>query len=140
LKNWALTQGRHLCFKKGAPDTSIPPDTGCSFRGFQGETRIGSTLKGIGPTYMDKTGRNGLRVGDIVLPDFIEKYNFLKNKHREILRHYDHRDDPENYEEEWFAGIERIKSFKLVDSEHFINRLIKEKTNDSCRRGPGNPA
>jgi adenylosuccinate synthase len=92
----------------------------------KGETKIGSTLKGIGPTYMDKTGRNGLRVGDIVLPDFIEKYNFLKNKHREILRHYDFRDDPENYEEEWFAGIETVKSFKLVDSEHFINRLIKE--------------
>jgi adenylosuccinate synthase len=92
----------------------------------KGETRIGSTLKGIGPTYMDKTGRNGLRVGDIALPDFIEKYKFLKNKHRDILRHYDHREDPENYEDEWFAGIERIKSFKLVDSEHFINRLIKE--------------
>lgn len=92
----------------------------------KGDTKIGSTLKGIGPTYMDKTGRNGLRVGDIVLPDFIEKYNFLKNKHREILRQYDFEDDPENYEEEWFSGIETVKSFKLVDSEHFINRLIKE--------------
>ncbi len=92
----------------------------------KGDTKIGSTLKGIGPTYMDKTGRNGLRVGDTVQPGFLEKYNFLKNKHREILKQYEYHDDPENYEEEWFAGIEKIKSYKLIDSELFINNLIKE--------------
>jgi adenylosuccinate synthase len=92
----------------------------------KGETRIGSTLKGIGPTYMDKTGRNGLRIGDIIMPDFIEKYNFLKNKHKEILKLYDYHDEPENYEEEWFSAIEVIRSYQMVDSEHLINRLIKE--------------
>jgi adenylosuccinate synthase len=92
----------------------------------KGDTKIGSTLKGIGPTYMDKTGRNGLRVGDILLPDFLERYNFLKNKHKEIIRQYNYDDDPENYEEEWFLGIEKLKSFKLADSEHFINQLIGE--------------
>ncbi len=92
----------------------------------KGETRIGSTLKGIGPTYMDKTGRNGLRVGDIIMPDFIEKYNYLKDKHREILKLYDYHDEPENYEEEWFSAIEVIRSYQMVDSEHLINRLIKE--------------
>jgi len=90
----------------------------------KGDTKIGSTLKGIGPTYMDKTGRNGLRIGDILLPDFIGKYNFLKKKHMDILRQYEYRDEPENYEEEWFLGIEKLRSYKLVDSEHFINRLI----------------
>ena len=93
----------------------------------KGDTKIGSTLKGIGPTYMDKTGRNGLRVGDIELPDFKGRYNFLKNKHRDILRQYDYYDDPEKYEEEWFSGIELIRSFRLVDNEHFINRLINER-------------
>ena len=92
----------------------------------KGETRIGSTLKGIGPTYMDKTGRNGLRIGDIIMPDFIEKYNYLKDKHREILKLYDYHDEPENYEEEWFSAIEVIRSYQMVDSEHLINRLIKE--------------
>lgn len=92
----------------------------------KGETKIGSTLKGIGPTYMDKTGRNGLRIGDTGLPGFKDKYNFLKKKHREILKQYDYYDDPEKYEEEWFSGIELIRSFKLVESEHFINQLIRE--------------
>ncbi len=93
----------------------------------KGETRIGSTLKGIGPTYMDKTGRNGLRIGDIILPGFYDKYRYLKNKHMDILRQYDYKDDPEKYEEEWFQGIEKIKTCKLVDSEHFINHLINDK-------------
>ena len=93
----------------------------------KGETKIGSTLKGIGPTYMDKTGRNGLRIGDIMLPDFYDKYSFLKNKHLDILRQYNYNDDPEKYEEEWFLSIEKLRTCKLVDSEHFINRLINEK-------------
>ncbi len=92
----------------------------------KGHTRIGSTLKGIGPTYMDKTGRNGLRVGDILHPDFIVKYTFLKNKHLDILKHYDYQDDPGKYEDDWFRGIEKIRACKLVDSEHFINRMINE--------------
>ncbi len=92
----------------------------------KGNSKIGSTLKGIGPAYMDKTGRNGLRIGDIMLPDFNDRYNFLKEKHRTILKQYDFGDNPENYEEEWFRGIEKIREFQLVDSEYFINKLLAE--------------
>ncbi len=91
----------------------------------KGSTKIGSTLKGIGPTYMDKTGRNGIRVGDIVMPGFSEKYRFLTNKHREILGQYDYSYDIEEYEEEWFRGIEKLKSFRLIDSEHLINNFME---------------
>ncbi len=92
----------------------------------KGNSKIGSTLKGIGPAYMDKTGRNGLRIGDIMLPDFNDRYNFLKEKHRTILKQYDFGDNPENYEEEWFRGIEKIREFQLIDSEYFINKLLAE--------------
>jgi adenylosuccinate synthase len=90
----------------------------------KGKTKIGSTLKGIGPTYMDKTGRNGLRVGDILNPNFIEKYNFLKQKHIDILKNYDFEYNISDYEKEWFEGIECIKSFQIIDSEIFINNLM----------------
>ena len=90
----------------------------------KGASKIGSTLKGIGPTYMDKTGRNGLRVGDIMRPDFLERYHFLKEKHKIILRQYDFEYDAESMEKEWFEGIESIKTFPLVESEYVINRLL----------------
>ncbi|MBN1145055.1 MAG: adenylosuccinate synthase [Bacteroidales bacterium] len=90
----------------------------------KGITKIGSTLKGIGPTYMDKTGRNGLRVGDIIQPDFREKYAHLKQKHIDLLRLYNFEYNIEEHEEQWFAGIEEIKRYKLVDSEYEINRLL----------------
>ena len=93
----------------------------------KGKTKIGSTLKGIGPTYMDKTGRNGLRIGDIINPGFIAKYHFLTNKHKDLLKQYDFKFDLEEYEEKWFKGIELIKSFKLIESEHEINNYINEE-------------
>jgi adenylosuccinate synthase len=93
----------------------------------KGITKIGSTLKGIGPTYMDKTGRNGLRIGDIFADDFKTRYNFLKNKHIDILKQYDFKYDLEKYESEWFEGIETIKSFQVVDSEYMINNFLAEK-------------
>ena len=92
----------------------------------KGVAKIGSTLKGIGPAYMDKTGRNGLRVGDITLPDFTEKYHYLVQKHTEILKHYEFDFDLSNLEKEWFEAIEVIKSFPLIDSENFINQKLKE--------------
>lgn len=92
----------------------------------KGTTKIGSTLKGIGPTYMDKTGRNGLRIGDILLPDFRERYQFLTLKHMEILKQYDFEYKLEEYENDWFNGIELIRSFQLIDSEHLINELLHE--------------
>ncbi|MBN2520185.1 MAG: adenylosuccinate synthase [Bacteroidales bacterium] len=92
----------------------------------KGITKIGSTLKGIGPTYMDKTGRNGLRIGDIELPDFKDKYLFLKQKHQKILQQYDYKYDEREYENLWFKGIELLKQFVFVDSEHVINNYLKE--------------
>lgn len=91
----------------------------------KGATKIGSTLKGIGPTYMDKTGRNGLRVGDI-LSGFDEKYEALKAKHIQMLRMYNFEYDIEAFEKGLQEGIETIKMFKLIDSEHELNRYISE--------------
>jgi adenylosuccinate synthase len=87
----------------------------------KGKTKIGSTLKGIGPTYMDKTGRNGLRVGDILLPNFKELYDALTEKHRQLLNLYNYEYKLEDFENGWFEGIESLKKFKIIDSEHYIN-------------------
>lgn len=93
----------------------------------KGKNKIGSTLKGIGPTYMDKTGRNGLRVGDIFAPNFLEKYNILVGKHKGMLKHYeDFEYDLNALEAEFFDGINLLKSLTCVDSEQFINNALKE--------------
>lgn len=91
-----------------------------------GTKKIGSTLKGIGPTYMDKTGRNGLRMGDILLPDFKEKYNKLVEKHLSILSHYGDIADFSEKEATFFEAIEYLKAVKLVDGEHLVNQYLKE--------------
>ncbi|MGB9746955.1 MAG: adenylosuccinate synthase [Bacteroidales bacterium] len=90
----------------------------------KGVSKIGSTLKGIGPTYMDKTGRNGIRVGDLERHDFIERYHFLRNKHEDILRQYDFSYSLKEAEEQWFKGIETVRRFTLVDSEYVINEFL----------------
>ncbi|HEX2394947.1 MAG TPA: adenylosuccinate synthase [Bacteroidales bacterium] len=90
----------------------------------KGITKIGSTLKGIGPTYMDKTGRNGLRIGDILDPDFLKKYNQLKQKHIDLLRLYNFTYNIEEQEKEWFEGIDEIRRYKIIDSEYDINHLM----------------
>ena len=92
----------------------------------KGASKIGSTLKGIGPTYMDKTGRNGLRVGDILSSKFKEKYEALKQKHLALIKNYDFEFDIVEQEKEWFANIEKLKEFSLVDGEYFINEKIKQ--------------
>lgn len=92
----------------------------------KGKEKIGSTLKGIGPTYMDKTGRNGLRVGDIETDNFQEKYEHLRDKHLQILAQYDFEYNLEEMETEWLACMEDFKRFRLIDSEHFVNRARKE--------------
>ncbi|WP_293957430.1 MULTISPECIES: adenylosuccinate synthase [unclassified Sphingobacterium] len=91
-----------------------------------GAGKIGSTLKGIGPTYMDKTGRNGLRVGDTTLPDFQERYQKLKEKHLNILSHYGDIPDFSEKEQAFLDAIEFIKSIPHVDSEHLVNQYLKE--------------
>lgn len=87
----------------------------------KGKEKIGSTLKGIGPTYMDKTGRNGIRIGDISLPNFKEKYAGLVEKHKQILSHLNFAYDLPAMEPEWFAAIEKLKEFQQIESEHYIN-------------------
>jgi adenylosuccinate synthase len=90
----------------------------------KGKSKIGSTLKGIGPAYMDKTGRNGLRVGDILEPNFHERYEQLKNKHIEFLKQFNYEYVIE--EESFFAGIEWMKRFRFVDSDFYVNRALDE--------------
>ncbi|NQD70351.1 adenylosuccinate synthase [Sphingobacterium shayense] len=91
-----------------------------------GSGKIGSTLKGIGPTYMDKTGRNGLRVGDTTLSNFIERYEKLKAKHLEILSHYGDVPDFSEKEAAFLEAIEFLKTIPHVDSEHLVNSYLKE--------------
>ena len=91
----------------------------------KGKNKIGSTLKGIGPTYMDKTGRNGLRVGDVSSSNFNEKYEKLKNKHIELLKFYDYEYNLEELESIWFKSLDTLKKFKHIDSEHYIHEALK---------------
>lgn len=94
----------------------------------KGKAKIGSTLKGIGPTYMDKTGRNGIRVGDILLPDWKKRYENLKNKHLKMLEYYEGKIefDLPVLEEVFFNAIEELKKLPIVDSENLLHNAIKE--------------
>jgi len=93
----------------------------------KGKEKIGSTLKGIGPTYMDKTGRNGLRIGDAHSPGFNAKYKSLRDKHLALLRQYPPIEfDLEGEEEKWFKSLEEIKKLKAINCEYYINNAIKE--------------
>lgn len=92
----------------------------------KGDSKIGTTGKGIGPTYTDKVSRNGLRVGDI-LHNFDEKYNIAKSKHLRILGQYGFDTSVlADIEKEWFAGISKLKEFTFIDSEHYINNAVKQ--------------
>ena len=93
----------------------------------KGKSKIGSTLKGIGPTYMDKTGRNGLRFGDVLAEDFIDRYNRLKAKHVEMLSQYEGFEyDVTEYEKTWMEGVDYLRGFEFIDSEHVVNKYIDE--------------
>ncbi len=94
----------------------------------KGDSKIGSTLKGIGPTYKDKIGREGLRVGDI-LSDFETKYKTRIDNHKLLLKdffQFDYEKILTECEVDWFRGIELLKTFKIVDTEHMINKLLQE--------------
>jgi adenylosuccinate synthase len=95
-----------------------------AYESAKGEGKIGTTGKGIGPTYTDKVSRNGVRVGDI-LHNFEEKYNTAIKRHKELLAQYDFEYDLATLEKDWFEGIECIRKFELIDSEHVINDAIK---------------
>jgi adenylosuccinate synthase len=103
----------------------------------KGTSKIGSTLKGIGPTYMDKTGRNGLRIGDIFLDTFKSKYETLVAKHKELVRFYNFEYDITNAEKEWFAAIDEIKQLEIIDSEIYLNETMKEGKRVLCEGAQG---
>jgi len=94
----------------------------------KGKAKIGSTLKGIGPTYMDKTGRNGLRVGDVELEDFETRYRALADKHEAMIAFYDVdlQYNLKEMEDEFFAAIEDLKKLTFIDSEAYLNKALKE--------------
>lgn len=96
-----------------------------AYEAAKGSGKIGTTGKGIGPTYTDKVSRNGLRVGDI-LYNFEEKYAIAKGKHEKILKSMNYEYDITELEKDWLAGIDYLKQFNLIDSEHVINKAIAE--------------
>lgn len=93
----------------------------------KGKAKIGSTLKGIGPTYMDKTGRNGIRVGDIELADFKERYRTLADKHEAMIAFYDvdMQYNLQEMEAEFFEAVEVLKTLQFIDSEEYLNNAMK---------------
>ncbi len=99
-----------------------------------GKMKIGSTLKGIGPTYTDKTARRGLRAGDIFMPDFIERYQKLKSQHLTTIKNLDFDINTvqldglsyEQYEKVWFEAVEFLKGFSFIESEYYINQCLQE--------------
>ena len=94
----------------------------------KGKSKIGSTLKGIGPTYMDKTGRNGIRVGDILASNWEERYRRLTQKHLDLLKSYQALIDYDlkDLENSFFTSIEALRKFKLVDSEQYLIEAQKK--------------
>lgn len=94
----------------------------------KGKAKIGSTLKGIGPTYMDKTGRNGIRVGDLEMPNWKEKYRHLANKHEAMIQSFDVKVEYNlaELEEEFFEAIGVLRKLKFIDSENYMNTAQKE--------------
>ena len=96
-----------------------------AYESAKGAGKIGTTGKGIGPTYTDKTSRNGLRVGDLLV-NFEQKYAKAIARHKEILSHYDYKYDLEPIEKAWFEGVEKLKQYTFIDSEYELNGLLKE--------------
>ncbi|WP_118951235.1 adenylosuccinate synthase [Taibaiella helva] len=92
----------------------------------KGKEKIGSTLKGIGPAYMDKTGRNGLRVGDIMAPNWDERYLRLKSKHMDMLRLYEEVPEWEAWEADFFEAINYLRSLNIVNGEYWLNDQLKQ--------------
>ena len=108
-----------------------------AYEAAKGDAKVGTTGKGIGPTYTDKISRNGLRVGDI-LHNFETKYEAAKARHIEILKSLNYGPyDLEGMEQAWLEGIEYLKQFHLVDSEHEVNRLLDEGKSVLCEGAQG---
>ncbi|MBK6976772.1 MAG: adenylosuccinate synthase [Cytophagaceae bacterium] len=99
-----------------------------AYENSKGKSKIGSTLKGIGPAYSDKISRQGLRLGDILSDTFKEKYEKLVSSHKQILAFYKHEYELEEAEKEFFEAVEFIKGFNLVDGEYLLNEQLKAGT------------
>lgn len=107
-----------------------------AYEAAKGEAKVGTTGKGIGPTYTDKVNRTGVRVGDI-LHDFAQKYEAAKRRHEQILAGLNYTYDLTQAEKEWMEGIEYLKTFRLVDSEHEINNLLRDGKSVLCEGAQG---
>jgi adenylosuccinate synthase len=92
----------------------------------KGLTKIGSTLKGIGPAYTDKISRNGLRAGDILREDFTQLYDCHKERHLSLLKNFDFKFDLKDFEAGWFEGVEMLRKFRIANTEYLVNRYLNE--------------
>lgn len=95
----------------------------------KGESKIGSTLRGIGPTYQDKIGRHGLRIGDIIESDFEVKYNKLKAQHLAILDRFGFKEDFTQQEQDFFSSLDLMRKFKILNTEYLINNALADGKN-----------
>ena len=96
-----------------------------AYEAAKGSAKIGTTGKGIGPTYTDKVSRNGMRVGDLLSPNFKEIYAQAKARHEQILKSLNYEYDITALEQEWFEAVEYLKQFPIIDSEWFVNNALK---------------
>jgi adenylosuccinate synthase len=92
----------------------------------KGAEKIGSTLRGIGPTYMDKTGRNGLRIGDMFAKDFRQRYEKVRDKHLHLLTLYHYDFSLKDIEAQWFESFEQLKRLQFIDAEYYLNRALAD--------------
>ena len=125
-----------LHIPRSTPHSTDSPHTGCCIRSSQRRCKVGTTGKGIGPTYTDKISRNGVRVGDI-LHDFDKKYAAAKARHEQILKSLNYEYELAEMEKAWFEGIEYLKQFQLVDSEHEMNNLLAVGKSVLCEGAQG---
>lgn len=105
----------------------------------KGAAKIGTTGKGIGPTYTDKTSRNGLRIGDTLMPDFRQRYDAAKQRHLAIMAGMGVTEHPTlpDLEEKWLEAVEYLREYDLIDSEHYINNALKEGKKVLCEGAQG---
>lgn len=105
----------------------------------KGSAKIGTTGKGIGPTYTDKTSRNGLRIGDTLMPDFHQRYDAAKARHIQMMEGLGVTEHPslEEMEQKWFEAVNYLREYDLIDSEHYINRALKDGRKVLCEGAQG---
>jgi len=129
LEKFSIDYHKNLVISKKA--TIIVPThklLDAAYEQSKGDKKIGSTLKGIGPTYQDKIGRSALRIGDVLSPDFKEKYAVLLDKHKSTLSFYNYPLDAlEEMERQFFEAIEFVKTLPLIDSEYVVNEALQAK-------------